>query len=121
MKARPTLYGQTLPRLYPNQVYDVANQRYWGGKLPKVNVRFVDLGEAVMGRTLAPRKNTGNPKHIVIQLSKRFRTQSVIWIGTLIHEMVHVELWGRRVKDHGYVFQRRMKELVNAGAYKDLI
>lgn len=110
-----------MARLYPNSVYDVANQRYWGGKLPKVSVRFVELSDDVLGRTIGPSRSIDNPKEIVIQLNARYRRQNAIWIGTLLHEMVHVELWGRRITDHGYVFQRRMKELVNAGAFKDLL
>ena len=112
-----------MPRLYPNYVYDVINQRYFGNQLPKVPVRFVnDMAEGVMGYYMYPGSKAergNNPGEI--RLSSAFRKWSVIWIGTLIHEMVHVELRDRRIRHHGYVFQRRMKELVNAGAFKDLI
>jgi hypothetical protein len=38
----------------------------------------------------------------------------------LLHEMVHVEQRGQKIKDHGTKFKSRMRELVAQGAFDNL-
>lgn len=101
--------------LVPQKVYDEYNRLYFGGKLPSVPVKW-------------SRKHTKDcrgcceydPK-LAIYLNPRFRGWERSWCFTLIHEMVHVEQrHDVRAKDHGHKFQKRMKQLVNQGAFADL-
>jgi hypothetical protein len=112
-----------MARYYPNHVYDIINERHFNNTLPKVPVRWSDeLPEHVMGRYVRPgtlkelRTNSG-----YIELSSQYRRSNVLWIQTLIHEMVHVEQRFLHIKNHGYIFTRRIKELVQRGAFNGLI
>ena len=107
-----------MARLHANTVFDIANRKYFGNRLPKIHVRWTfDLPEDHAGIYMYPGK--GQPG--VILLNADFKTIEVLWIATLLHEMVHLELRDRRIKDHGYIFRRRMRELVMAGAFDDLL
>lgn len=102
-------------RFHPTTVFRTANARYFGGKLPEPAIEFAALPEEILGDT----DLIDGTFHI--RLNFIYRKMSVIWIQTLLHEMVHMELWGRKIKFHGYVFRRRMKELVAQGAFNDLL
>lgn len=104
-----------MSRFHPTTVFRTANARYFGGRLPEPVIEFAAIPEDVLGDT----DLIDGVFHI--RLNYFTRKMSVIWIQTLLHEMVHMELWDRRIKYHGYVFQRRMRELVAQGAFNDLL
>lgn len=65
----------------------------------------------------------GNPpKPVRIVLNPKYKNAFVIWAGTLLHEMVHGGQWKlpRRLA-HGNKFHKRIKQLVNRGAYRNLL
>lgn len=89
--------------------YRFANKRYFGNKLPSINLYFTKL-RSISGVT---RLLCNIPAYI--EISESLRTFQAITIQTVIHEMVHVEhpTW----KGHGWQFDRRMLRLAKAGAF----
>jgi hypothetical protein len=109
----------------PKELYHLLNSRYFGGRLPKdlrvgFDKRSFAGGRArmILGSTWSDHE-TGRP--IRISLNPLYRKQSRIWIGTLIHEMVHVQQWKvPEEQAHGRKFQKRMKQLAALGAFNGL-
>ncbi len=114
-----------MAQLKPKDVYNLLNHKYFRSRLPDIPVvwskshygkrenRFGMGGTLFVGEPLKPVKIMLNPK---------YRNANVIWIGTLIHEMVHVEQWKLpRRQAHGRKFEKRIRQLVARGAYKTLL
>ena len=53
-----------------------------------------------------------------IRMNTRFRDCPRITEMTLLHEMVHLLLWGGGEDDHGDKFQAEMLRLAQAGAFR---
>lgn len=109
----------------PKSLYKFWNSRYFRGKLPDIPVGFSEKyhKSRTQRRTMGGTLMTGDPlKPIRIVLNPRYKDAFVIWAGTLMHEMVHVEQWKlpRRLA-HGRKFNKRIKQLVSLGAYKNLL
>jgi hypothetical protein len=92
------------------RVYHHYNRRYFKGQLPK-DAEIV--WETLTGTLL------GYQQGDKIALNAKMKHADVIWRGTLLHEMVHLEL-PAKVK-HGPRFRKRMRELVAQGAFDGLI
>ena len=111
--------------LKPREVYNLLNARYFRGKLPDLPVVWAkayyskQANRTGMGGTVF----IGNPlKPIKIMLNPKYKDANVIWVGTLLHEMVHVEQWKLpRSQAHGRKFNKRIKQLVACGAYRNLL
>ena len=101
------------------EFYDLANKRFFKGKLPKLKVKwthptqrkldFHDIGMSFFTKDNVP---TG------VCLNPRYRNSRAIWPMTLLHEMVHIEqnhLAGD--KAHGPEFVKRMRKLASQGAF----
>lgn len=98
------------------------NDKYFGGKLAVLYVRFQDL-DGSLGHTKAyrplNRRRAGD--QYGIRIAKTLRDSRRLWLGTLIHEMVHVEQRNRySCNVGGWKFNNRMKELANLGAFNGL-
>lgn len=114
-----------------NDLYDLFNGRYFRNGLPKIPVRWSDpqYGFAkthrnFMGYTYFLHEGKGRNLKLVpefIALNPKYKTASVIWVQTLLHEMVHVkQAYLPRRKAHGHEFNREMKRLANKGAFNGL-
>jgi predicted SprT family Zn-dependent metalloprotease len=102
-------------RWHPNTVYDIANRRYFGGRLPKYRVYFGGCGG---NWGLADHRH----KRIHLNEELRYKWRSSIGIPTLLHEMAHVEnyMTNPRRKSHGRAWENIMKRLAAAGAFEGL-
>ena len=92
--------------------YRVANRKYFGNKLPIINLYFTKLRSSVgVTRVL------GNVP-VYIDINESLRTYQAVTIQTVLHEMVHVERpqW----KGHDWRFDRRMLRLAKLGAFDGL-
>jgi hypothetical protein len=107
----------------PKEVYDIMNRRYFRGRLPDIPVRFrresfLGSRKHIMGSTWFD-ADTQRPKKI--ELNPMYKSAPILWLATLLHEAVHVEQWKVPAgQEHGRKFQKRMKQLVNRGAYNKL-
>jgi hypothetical protein len=93
------------------RAYRWYNRRYFGNQLPNppdVNIRWEDLGNAMMGYQLLD--------EIVLNRKDRLRTS--VWRFTLLHEMLHLSLPDEPA--HGKKFQAGMMRLAKAGAFRKL-
>ncbi len=89
--------------------FNLYNERYFGDRL-LARVRFRPL-ESCWAQAFG-----GEPPEIHVGLTCAV---SRGWTKlTLLHEMVHLELWPEI--SHGARFQARMLELAQAGAFKDM-
>lgn len=109
----------------PKELYDFWNGRYFRGSLPDLPVHWGHKEYSVYRKryNLGGTHMVGNPlKPIKITLNPKYKNAFVIWAQTLLHEMVHVQQWRlpRRLA-HGRKFQKRIKQLVAAGAYNGLL
>jgi hypothetical protein len=92
------------------RVYLNYNRKYFGNKLPKdAEIVWEPLTGTLLGYQQGDK----------IALNAKMKHADVIWRGTLLHEMVHLEL-PAKVK-HGPRFRKRMRELVAQGAFDGLI
>jgi hypothetical protein len=120
-------------------LYLELNERFWGGRLPRplrvnewLDIAIVDLPRFVTVRRVAiregmrgpgPHHATGRFIHSRTAWPARIVVLSWRLIGTeqerrtLIHEMVHAELWfaGVREKDHGPRFVAALESLAAYG------
>jgi hypothetical protein len=108
-----------MPYTTPKLVYRIANKRYFNNCLPDIPVHFGHLKQAALGCYWYPR--VGVYDYGCIVLNENTKRWSAVWIGSLLHEMVHVQYRKRKIDPHGYIFQRRLKQLVQKGAYHGLL
>lgn len=108
----------------PKSLYRFWNSRYFGGRLPDIPVQWSKSkhqgkNRRYLGSTWFDQE-THRPTKIT--LNPLYRAQFVVWAGTLMHEMVHVQQWRTPSgQEHGRKFQRRIKQLVARGAYNNLL
>jgi hypothetical protein len=92
------------------RIYLNYNRRYFKGELPTdAEIVWEPLAGSLLGYQCGDK----------IALNAKMKHADVIWRGTLLHEMVHLEL-PAKVK-HGPRFRKRMRELVAQGAFDGLI
>jgi hypothetical protein len=99
------------------------NSRYFGGRL-KVPLKLVfesinGLGQTYRFRVHGKRRSRNDL--FGIRISTRLRWSRRMWMGTLLHEMVHLEQ-GLRYNCgwRGRRFNQRMRELALMGAFDGL-
>jgi hypothetical protein len=99
--------------------FDRLNRLYFGGKLEFGRLTFADLG-GNLGHTVRYRKTPPRRSHedtFGILIDNATRGMRRVWLGTLLHEMVHLEQKNKySCGVGGRVFNARMKELAAAGA-----
>ena len=108
----------------PKELYKFLNCRYFRSRLPDIPVVWSkQLGRGKERQTLGWAQFDDETKRPVrICLNPKYKGAFVIWVQTLIHEMVHVEQWKLpRKQEHGRKFQKRIKQLVALGAYNGLL
>lgn len=114
----------------PQELYATYNTRYFGGKLPVVDIEMIDLkSHDYYGKCSEPgqpkyrtrRPKEPRPARFKIQISKWTKKNPKILAMTLLHEMVHVKLWDvPGITDHGRRFDKEMTRLAVAGAFNGL-
>jgi hypothetical protein len=93
-------------------IYGWANRSFFHDKLPHdLDVRF-GCPKGLLGRTIVD-VYTGRPYYMRIADALKF--SSNLCVMTVLHEMTHVEQ--PKKKGHGAWFNKRMKELAQAGAF----
>lgn len=114
------------------ELYDLFNSRYFRGRLPKIPVRWVlpastpKRSKHLLGAThFAHERIPGTRRHkkvpVYISLHPKIKNMGVIWVMTLLHEMVHVEQhYLPESQAHGRKFEARMRDLANKGAFRTL-
>ena len=101
------------------EMFDLFNSRYFSNKLKIDSIRFEDIDGLGRSRTLYDR--SGRLSGYSTTISRKLRWSRRMWASTLLHEMVHVE--DKLVHScgiNGHIFNRRMKELANRGAFNGL-
>jgi len=95
-------------------LYAEYNKKYFGGQLPKIPVRWGKVDEGHAAEFLH------HPLEIVVHPTiKRCGLDKYSKI-LLLHEMAHVKLRDRKIKDHGRVWVNEMKRLARIGAFDEL-
>ena len=105
------------------------NRKYFDGKVSVLYVRFEKLPNGAIGNTKAHRPMfRKGPDSYAIRLDVSLKKKPLLCEGTLLHEMVHVDLSLRDVSNSCakgkslacYHFQCRMLELAKAGAFNGI-
>lgn len=99
-------------------VYRFFNGRYFRHRLPDIPVKWKKYltSRNFIGRTVGDKNG---PQEI--HLNPYYKKSDSVWLRTLLHEMVHVELWHLPAKQvHGRKFENRMKVLAARGAFHGL-
>lgn len=108
------------------QIYHLANSRYFRGRLKNVKIKWVRKGfpsSHIMARTRSVLGTVPKGKRkFLIELDWALRRYRSVTIMTVIHELVHVEQWDKvkTGREHGRLFQNRMKDLAAKGAFNGL-
>src|SRR6266576_6124032 len=87
-------------------------RRFFGNKLPPVEVRFGELERGTLGVTLL----FGGVAEI--RISRQLRRWPKVAKATLIHELCHAYLPARVM--HGAKFQTEMRRIANLGGFNSL-
>lgn len=88
-----------------------ANKLYFKNRLPKNTLVLYAPLRGLLG--VCYERKQGGPR---IVINEKYRHSWTITIGTLLHEMVHLEgYWG-----HGWRFNRRMLRIAKLGALNGL-
>lgn len=95
-------------------LYAEYNSKYFGGELPKIPVRW---GKVEEGHAAEFWPST---MEIVIHPTIRRCGLDKYTKILLLHEMAHVKLRDRRIKDHGRIWTNEMSRLANIGAFDKL-
>lgn len=108
--------------------FDLFNSRYFGNKLKVRYIRFGYLPKGALGNThrityrvLSGPRDRELPVHWSITICPTQAHSRRLACLTLLHEMVHLEqenMYSCNI--NGHRFNRRMKELANAGAFNGL-
>lgn len=101
------------------------NHRYFGGRLGECRVvwaKMPHLGHFASYRHpgIKAEKYKGP---FLIRISSRIKWSTSLWQLTLLHEMVHLKLYGKdksRKDVHSRMFNREMKKLAARGAFVGL-
>ncbi len=99
------------------------NNRYFDGKLPVPLVlafrNMEELGHTFRFRTLGKRRTKDDD--FGIHISRKLRFSQRLFVCTLIHEMVHLQLRNRySCGPRGKRFNGRMRQLAFLGAFDGL-
>jgi len=98
--------------------YSKYNRLYFEGKLPDVEIWWEPLSNAD-GITCPVYEISEG--HFSIRLDPGIKGFGAYWRTTLLHEMVHVELFKSHSRhQHGKLFQDRMLKLAQDGAFRNL-
>lgn len=96
--------------------YQAINTQFFAGRLPAVRIRW-EPRLAEVGPLIAEGfRLEGATNGEVILLNPSLETDDEGFRRTLVHEMVHVETKDRD-KEHGPVFQSRLRQLSEQGAF----
>lgn len=93
--------------------YRRYNRLYFGGKLPRLTVRFEKMHLDFLGLSTSI-----GGKWVLIELSKEIKKWPRLARQILLHEMVHVSL--PQTVMHGPRFEKQMLRLAKASAFKGL-
>ena len=106
------------------QIYKELNAAWFNGKLPEDHVRISWDSITERNGDIAFTWITnyeGEGERISIVLSPRMKNCGSCTKMLLLHEMAHIKLRKRKVRDvHGREFQHEMQRLARIGAFRDL-
>jgi hypothetical protein len=96
--------------------YRSYNERWFGGELPEdVDV----IWAPVVGCCADLNVLFNDPESYILRLNPRHSIDMNACRINLLHEMVHIKLWPRRL--HGTPFHKEIQRLAAIGAYKGLL
>lgn len=108
------------------EIFHIANSRYFGSRLKNVKIRWQKKSKMpphAIGNTISEHgavpKGTRKFEIWISEDVKRFGSFTIM---TVLHEMVHVQQWNKVTNKtcHGRLFNKRMKQLANLGAFNGL-
>ena len=87
--------------------YDKLNKHFWGGKLPRVDLRWNDM-KTNLG--VLKYDNKGNIHHLGISENYKLTQEEVL--SVLAHEMIHVwQVVNKKTDGHGDSFKKEMERI----------
>ena len=108
-----------------HDTYTVFNEEYFEDKLPKDTIT-VCTNESIKTMDAQAQTMPDMNGRLRIEVAKEFCAGDKVYLPLLLHEMVHVELWGTNEDSpwndtiHGKAFHKEMRRLADAGAFDDL-
>lgn len=101
------------------------NHRYFGGRLKECQVRWVKMKYLGHFTSYQHRgvKAEDYQGPFLIRINSKLKWSTALWQLTLLHEMVHLKLYGKdksRKDVHSRMFNREMKKLAARGAFVGL-
>lgn len=96
--------------------FDEYNRLYFRGRLEPCDVYFCQM--ETIG--FCGKYDDGS---FYIEVNQRIQWSSALWHMTLLHEMVHLKLYGKDMSPldkHSRMFNREMKKLAARGAFVGL-
>jgi hypothetical protein len=115
-----------MKRLNLKDIFDLANSRYFRGRMKNVTIRWAKDKEISSQSLAVTRSQHGKvlkgERKFLILLSKELKKMSGVAIMTILHELVYVEQWDQVTDStqHGRKFTARMKQLAGKGAFNGL-
>jgi hypothetical protein len=97
--------------------YQSINLQYFGGRLPAIGVRWEPRLAQTGPLIAAGFEMEGMTNGRFILLNPSLQNDEEQLRRTLVHEMVHVAVKGQTTEEHGAVFQSRLRELSEQGAF----
>jgi hypothetical protein len=99
------------------------NERYFNGELPNnVALWWEPCSDAAAVTIEISPAEDGNPAELGIKIDPAIHMFGRMTKLLLLHEMVHIKLWGRStLKDHGLAFDREIQRLLTFKAVRKLI
>jgi len=97
--------------------YRIYNEEYFDNRLPREVIIYWDasLGVDELGVT----SRSQSTEQFVVRLSLNLQFSEALTRMVLLHEMVHIKLWGV-TRGHGQPFQDEMLSLAKKGAFQNL-
>ncbi len=115
---------RSVPDLELPEIYKELNAAWFNGKLPEDHLRISWDSITERNGDIAFTWITnyeGEGERISIVLSPRMKNCESCTKMLLLHEMAHIKLRKRKVRDvHGREFQHEMQRLARMGAFRDL-
>src|SRR5450631_196954 len=93
--------------------YGHYNRKYFQGRLPDIAVRFAKISRVLLGVST----RIGD-EWVVVEISKELKGWNRLTRCILLHEMAHVSLPIKIM--HGPKFEKEMRRIAKAGAFRGI-
>ena len=101
--------------------YQAINTDYFGGRLPAIGIRWEPRLAEIGPLIAAGFQMDGMTDGRLILLNPAIQHDDEQLRRTLCHEIVHVAVKGQTTEEHGPVFQARLRQLAEQGAFKGTV